>query len=240
MPDIKVFQNENELFDATANFIIDLAAASIAAHGRFSIALSGGHTPEKLYALLAKEEYTSLIDWNKIFVFWGDERCVASDDPLNNAKMAKDLLLNKVPIPAENIFPTPVGLSPAEGAIEYERQIKFFFDDLTPKFDLILLGMGDNAHTASLFPGTDILNETMRLVKEVYVEEQKMFRITMTAPLINHAHNIVFLLTGKSKAATLKTVLNAPYQPAIYPVQLIKPINGKLYWFVDAEAASLL
>ena len=240
MPNIKVFQNENELFDSTANFIIDLAAASIVATGRFSIALSGGNTPEKLYALLAQPVYAEQIDWNKTFVFWGDERCVASDDPLNNAKMAKDLLLNKVPIPTENIFETPVGLAPAEGAIEYERQIKFFFDDLSPKFDLILLGMGDNAHTASLFPGTNILNETTRLVKEVYVEEQKMFRITMTAPLINHAHNIVFLLTGKAKAAILKTVLNTPYEPNKYPVQLIKPIKGKLYWFVDAEAASLL
>jgi 6-phosphogluconolactonase len=240
MSNIKVYNTDSELFDATANFIIDLAAASIATTGRFTISLSGGNTPEKLYALLAKEEYASQIDWNKTFVFWGDERCVASDDPLNNAKMAKDLLLNKVPVPTENIFETPVGLSPAEAAIEYERQIKFFFDDLTPTFDLVLLGMGDNAHTASLFPGTDILNETTRLVKEVYVEEQKMFRITMTAPLINLAHNIVFLLTGKAKAKTLKTVLNAPYEPNKYPVQLIKPINGKLYWFVDAEAASLL
>jgi 6-phosphogluconolactonase len=240
MSDIKVFQNDTELCEATANFIIELAAESIAERGRFSIALSGGNTPEKLYTLLAKEEYATQIDWNKTFVFWGDERYVASDDPLNNARMAKSLLLDKVSIPAENIYPIPVGLAPAEGAVEYERQIKFFFDDLTPNFDLILLGMGDNAHTASLFPGTEILNETTRLVKEVYVEEQKMFRITMTAPLINHAHNIVFLLTGKAKAQTLKTVLNAPFQPSIYPVQLIKPTNGKLYWFVDAEAASLL
>src|SRR5258707_839328 len=123
MSNIKTYSTDTELFDATANFIIELAAASIASKGRFSIALSGGHTPEKLYALLAQPAYAELINWNKVFVFWGDERCVDSNDPLNNAKMAKDLLLDKVAIPAENIFPTPVDLSPAEGAIEYERQI---------------------------------------------------------------------------------------------------------------------
>jgi 6-phosphogluconolactonase len=239
-PDIKIFKDDTELFNAAANFIIELAAASIAANGRFTISLSGGSTPEKLYRLLASEEYAKQIDWKNTFVFWGDERCVASDDPLNNARMAKSLLLDKVSIPAENIYATPVNQSPADNAIEYEKQIKAFFGDTNPKFDLILLGMGDNAHTASLFPGTDILHETNRLVKEVYVEEQKMYRITMTAPLINLAQNILFLITGKAKAETLKTVLNVPYQPDKYPVQLIKPTEGKLYWFIDTAAASLL
>jgi 6-phosphogluconolactonase len=238
--DIKIFKDETELFNAAASFLIKTAADAIAARGRFTISLSGGHTPEKLYALLAQDTYSKQIDWSKTFVFWGDERCVASDDPLNNARMAKSLLLDKVAIPQENIYPTPVDLSPADGAVKYEQQIKTFFGNEAPRFDLILLGMGDNAHTASLFPGTDILKETSRLVKEVYVEEQKMFRITMTAPLINLAYNIVFLLTGKAKTATLRTVLNVPYQPDKYPVQLIKPTEGKLYWFIDSEAASLL
>jgi 6-phosphogluconolactonase len=231
---IKIFQNEPELFKSAAAFIIDVAAKAIKENGRFSLVLSGGSTPSKLFELLATPAYAAQLDWSKTFVFWGDERYAPFNDKLNNAKTAKELLLDKVPIPAENIFRIPVGPSPAVAADIYEQTVKDFFKNSLPDFDLVLLGMGDNAHIA------DILNETTRLVKEVYVEEQQMFRITMTAPLINLAKNIVFLLTGKAKAQTFKTVLNAPYQPSLYPVQLIKPVNGELYWFADAEAASLL
>jgi 6-phosphogluconolactonase len=237
---LQSFQTDDLLFETIANFIIELAHKTIDTKGKFTLVLSGGNTPNQLYTLLASDAFSKRMPWKNTVVFWGDERCVGLEDKLNNAHVAISLLLDKVAIPKSNIFPIPVNLPPAEAAIEYEKQIHSFFGNTTPRFDLILLGMGDNAHTASLFPGTDILQETTRLVKEVYVEEQKMFRITMTAPLINLAHTVVFLLTGKSKAQTLKTVLSVPYQPAIYPVQLIKPIDGKLYWFTDAEAASLL
>ena len=125
-----------------------------------------------------------------------------------------------------------------DAALNYGKMLKDFFAGNPPKFDLILLGLGENGHTASLFPGTDVIHEKDRWVKEVYVSDQSMYRITMTAPLINFARNIVFLVTGSSKAGVLNTVLNGPYEPDIYPAQLINPVNGKLYWFIDKEASA--
>jgi 6-phosphogluconolactonase len=142
-------------------------------------------------------------------------------------------------IPAANIFPIPVDKEPAGGAIEYEQTIKNFFKEEAPVFDIVFLGLGENGHTASLFPGTDVLLERRKLVRELYVEEQKMYRITMTAPLINQARDIIFLVEGTAKAEVLNTVLNAPYQPEKYPAQLIKPVSGNLYWFADNKAATV-
>ena len=234
------FENGEAFIKAVADFIIAIANKAVAEKERFTIALSGGNTPNKLYSLLATDEYSKQIPWKNTFVFWGDERCVALSDEQNNAHVAISLLLDKVGIPPLNIFPIPVNLPPEEAAIQYEQTIKSFFGHETPSFDLILLGLGENAHTASLFPGTEVLHEQKRLVKEVYVDEQKMFRVTMTVPLINLANNIAFLLTGKSKAEVLKTVLTAPYQPEKYPAQLIKPINGKLFWLADKDASALI
>lgn len=236
--DIKVFKDVAELCESTANFIIDLANRSIAAKGQFVLVLSGGSTPNELYKLLATETFQKKMPWKNTIIFWGDERCVGLDDKLNNAYVAKSLLLDKIDIPATNIHITPVNLSPAEAANKYEQDLKDFFKSKPPQFDLIFLGLGENAHTASLFPGTEVLHEKNRWVKEVYVEEQKMYRVTMTEPLINQAHNIIFLVTGKSKAEVLYTIFNSPYQPEKYPAQLIRPVNGNLYWFVDETAAA--
>jgi 6-phosphogluconolactonase len=237
---IQIFKNGEPFFKGVANFIIDIANKSVNKNEKFVIALSGGNTPNQLYSLLATEEYSKHIPWKNTFIFWGDERCVGLYDNQNNAHVAISLLLDKVNIPLLNSFPIPVNLPPEKAALQYEQTITSFFGKDAPVFDLILLGLGENAHTASLFPGTNILTEQNRLVKEVYVEEQKMFRVTMTAPLINRAKNIAFLLTGQAKAEVLKTVLTAPYQPNKYPAQLIKPTNGKLFWLVDEEAASLV
>lgn len=237
--ELKVFQKDEELFAEAASLIINIANKYIKERGRFTISLSGGHTPEKLYGLLATDKYSKQINWEKVMIFWGDERCVPLDDPDNNAHMARQFLLSKINIPSKNIYPIPVNLPPQQAAIKYEGEITSFFGSESPGFDLILLGIGDNAHTASLFPYTPVLNEQKALVKEVYVEEQKMFRITMTAPLINKSSNVLFLVTGKEKSIALEKILNGPYQPDKYPAQLIKP-QGKLYWFADKEAASLL
>jgi 6-phosphogluconolactonase len=234
------FPNGEPFFKAVANFIIEIANKSVKETGKFIVALSGGNTPNKLYTLLATEEYSKQIPWQHTFIFWGDERCVGLDDKLNNAHVAISLLLDKVDIPLLNIFTIPVNLFPEEAAVQYEQTIKSFFGKDVPVFDLILLGLGENAHTASLFPGTEVVNERKDFVKSVYVDEQKMFRVTMTAPLINLAKNIAFLLTGKAKAEVLKTVLTEPYQPDKYPAQLIRPINGKLFWLADEDAASLV
>ena len=237
---IQVFQTPEKLTEATAEFIVKTAKDAVSTRGRFAISLSGGHTPERLYTLLSKPPFVSQMPWDKTFVFWGDERCVPSDDPQNNARMAKVLLLNHITIPAANIYPIPVDMSPADAANDYEKTINNFFKEEAPRFDLILLGLGENGHTASLFPGTEVVFEKSRLVKEVYVDEQKMFRITMTAPLINQAYNIMFLMEGAGKAEILNTVLNTAYQPEKYPAQLIKPVNGNLYWYMDQKAAALL
>jgi len=236
---IQIF-DAGELAKAVAEFIVKIANEAIDTSGRFVIALSGGHTPETLYSVLCTEPYQGRIAWDKTFVFWGDERCVPSDNEQNNARMAKKFLLNHVDIPQSNIYPVPVDLPPEMAGAAYENSIKQFFGSEEPSFHLILLGLGENGHTASLFPGSDTLTDDTHLVRDVYVPEQKMYRITMTANLINQARNIVFLVEGEGKADILNTVLTVPYQPDKYPAQLIKPVDGNLYWFVDNKAATLL
>lgn len=237
---LEVLQSSELLYRNAAGFIIKSAKKAVADRGRFSISLSGGHTPEQLYALLSTAPYSDQVPWNNTYIFWGDERCVPATDERNNSHMARRALLDKVPVPEENIFPVRVELSPTEAAIAYEQAIKEFFRHHTPEFDLILLGLGENGHTASLFPHTEVLNETTRLVQEVYIEELDMNRVTMTVPLINKAHDVLFLVTGKEKAPILRTILKDTFDPDNYPAQLIHPEPGNLHWMLDADAASLL
>ena len=234
--DLQVFPTSYELNSAAVAFIIEAANEAIGVRGHFSIALSGGHTPEQLYALLAEAPYCDQMPWEKTFVFWGDERCVPIDDKRNNAYMAKLALLDKVNIPIENIHPIPINLTPADAAKKYEEELNIFFKDEPKHFDLILLGLGTNGHTASLFPGTPVVNEQTVGIREVYLPDDKMYRITMTAPLINLACNILFLVTGTEKTAILKAVLTGHYTPTLYPAQLIQPPEGILHWFADREA----
>jgi len=237
---IQIFQTHEELAEASVKFIIETAKQAIETNGRFVISLSGGHTPERLYTLLSKPPFRDQVQWNKTFVFWGDERCVPPDDKQNNANMARTLLLDLIDIPPLNINAVPVELPPRKAANEYENTLKRFFGKEAPRFDIILLGLGENGHTASLFPDAGIIFESHNWIMEVYVPEQKMFRITMTPDLINQAHNIIFLVEGENKAAILKTVLTADYQPDKFPAQRIKPLNGNLYWFIDSKAAAHL
>jgi 6-phosphogluconolactonase len=237
---IQVFQTPDELNKVAAQLIIDIGGKCIAANGRFTLSLSGGETPKKLYALLSEHPYREQLEWKKTFVFWGDERCVPLNDERNNAYQAKLLLLNKIDIPFSNIYSIPVNLSPKDAGKQYEKELKTFFGTGSPNFDLILLGLGKNGHTASLFPGTKVIEEKAVGVREVYIEEEKMFRVTMTAPLINMAHHILFLINGKEKSEILNNVLTSSYQPNNYPAQLIKPVDGELYWFVDSTAGVLL
>lgn len=237
---LDVFKTTDALNRAAAEFIIAAANKAVDANGRFIIALSGGKTPGNLYALLAQPFYSDRMPWKNTFVFWGDERCVPLNDERNNAYQATVSLLGKVDIPGANIHIIPVNLSPAEAAMKYEQGLDDFFGEEPKCFDCILLGLGENGHTASLFPGTKVLNDVTEGIREVYIKEDNMFRVTMTAPLINHAHHILFLVTGQAKAAILEKVLTGPYQPEIFPAQLIKPVAGELYWFVDHAAASLV
>jgi 6-phosphogluconolactonase len=232
-----------DLFQAAAEEVIRSATDAVAQRGRFTIALSGGSTPRNLYTLIAANASATL-PWSQMFFFWGDERHVAPDNPDSNYRMAKEALLSKVPVPPANIFPVPAENPDATQAAEiYEQTLREFFAVAPgefPRFDLILLGMGPDGHTASLFPETPALQEKSRLVVANWVEKLGSSRITFTLPLLNAARRVAFLVSGTDKAAALHEVLegNAPAEK--YPSRLVQPSEGKVTWFVDRAAASEL
>jgi 6-phosphogluconolactonase len=217
------------------------AEAAIAARGRFCVALSGGNTPRSVYALLAEEKKDSL-PWAKVYIFFGDERCVPPDHPDSNYRMARESLLSKVPIPPENVLRVHAELPAETAAEQYDRDLRTFFrvaDGAWPDFDLILLGIGDDGHTASLFPGTAALKEQSRQVVANWVEKFHTYRITLTYPVLNHAEEVLFLGAGKSKAQILRDLFD-PAKMGAYPAQAVRPKDGRLLWLADQDAASLL
>jgi 6-phosphogluconolactonase len=242
MTKIDVFSDKEALLRAVAERIVVLAKGMIAAQGQFSIGLSGGSTPRPLFELLATNEFASRLDWANIHVFWGDERAVPPDHADSNYRMTREALLDHVDLPETNIHRIRGEIDPVQAAAEYEQVLRVFFDQAAklPRFDLLLLGMGSDGHTASLFPGTDALREKTRWVRANYVPKLDAWRITLTLPAINAAAQVWFLVAGQSKAETLQAVLHGPRQPQIYPAQLVQPDEGELAWLVDAAAASLL
>jgi 6-phosphogluconolactonase len=236
---VRIFNTKEEITSQAANIFIAAAQNAIEKQGRFVVALTGGSSPVALYTLLATAPYKNKIDWEKVFVFWGDERWVPLDDALSNAKMADDTLLSHVSISKNNIFPMyKEGVSAEAYALEYEESIKSITGE-DGQFDLILLGMGDDGHTASLFPGQAVLQEQYKWVAAYYLESQTMFRITLTAALINRAKQIVVLTFGENKAQALNEVLYGAYDPEKYPTQLIKPLDGELLFLTDKAATSM-
>ncbi len=239
MHNVKVLQDSFALYGAAAEEFIGCASKSIAGHGRFCVALSGGSTPRGVYSLLA--ERPAGLQWNNIFVFFGDERHVPPDHPDSNFRMAQEALLSKVPIPAANVFRIRAELDATQAAQEYEDQLRSFFTlkpGESPRFDLIMLGLGDDGHTASLFPGSAALSETSRLVVANWVEKFQQYRITLTYPVINHAAEVMFLVSGAGKAQILKDVLSGEGEK--YPAQRVRPKNGVLLWLADQDSARLL
>ena len=241
--DLRTLSTPQDLFHAAAEEVLAAAAEAVAERGRFTIALSGGSTPKSLYALIAANASASL-PWDQMFFFWGDERHVPPDDPDSNYGMAKETLLSKIPTPPANIFPSPAENPDAAAAADaYEQTLRKFFG-LTPgqfpRFDLILLGMGPDGHTASLFPDTAALQEKSRLVIANWVEKLQTDRITLTLPVLNAARCVAFLVSGTDKAAVLREVLEGSAPAQKYPSKLVQPGEGKLIWFVDRAAASEL
>jgi len=226
--------------NALAAYFIKVAQDSIAAKGKFSVALSGGSSPKKLYQLLASPVYSGEIDWEKVYFFFGDERNVPKDSPDSNYLMAKKALFDPLEISTLNIFPVDTSLPPTAAAQKYFEDIEQFFDEDELAFDLVLLGLGDNSHTASLFPHTPVLHDTTPGVKEVWLEDQQVFRITMNAPLINEAKQIAFLVYGEGKAIAVHHVLEDEEDIDEYPAQLIDSIVGEVQWFLDEAAAENL
>jgi 6-phosphogluconolactonase len=236
---LNIFNNENEVLAALAAHFVKIANESIAAHGKFSVALSGGNSPKKLHELLASS-FHDKVEWDKVYFFFGDERYVPQTDKDSNYLMAKNTLFAPLNISPSNIFPVDTSLSPKEAAEKYEEEIETFFDDGELSFDLILLGLGDNSHTASLFPFTPVLHDRTPGVKDVFLQDQQVYRITLNAPLINEAQHIAFLVYGEGKAIAVHHVLEDDEDIEEFPAQLIEPIVGEIQWFLDTAAAGML
>ena len=239
---IAKYPDLDTLSQQAAQYTVQLANQAIVTHGRFTIALAGGSTPKKLYALLAGEPYHSQIDWASVEVFWGDERCVPPDSEDSNFHMAQEALLSKVPIPASQVHRMPAGQPDHEAACQaYTAEIRRTFGtDGIPSFDLIQLGIGPEGHTASLFPHQASLHEQQRLVMPVTVPKPPPERLTFTPPLLNAARHVLFLVAGAEKADVVHAILEGEYQPDEYPAQIVRPTNGELTWMLDTAAASKL
>jgi 6-phosphogluconolactonase len=238
--EVRVFASGDELMWAAAEEVVSRAEEAVRERGRFAWALSGGSTPRALFRLLAGPPQRERMPWSAAHVFWGDERHVPPDHPDSNFRMARESLLDAVPIPPGNIHRI-LAEEPADAAAaDYEAELRAFFalaPGEWPRFDLVLLGLGKEAHTASLFPGGEAVRETRRLVVAPWVESQRTHRITLTPPVLNHARLVAFLVTGEDKAEALRAVLEGERDPDRYPAQIVE---GNRLWMVDEAAAQLL
>ncbi len=239
--DLHVVADAAQLAEEASRFFVQRASEAIAARGVFRVALSGGSTPRALYERLAGEQS---VDWAHVHLFFGDERHVPPDHPDSNYRMVKEALLSRAPIPDANVHRIRTELQDAaEAANDYERAVRSAFglaQGAWPRFDLVLLGMGPDGHTASLFPDTPVLHERSRIASAVWVVPMQTWRVTLTPPVLNQARAVLFLVSGAEKAETLRAVLEGPADPDRLPAQLIAPTAGATHWFVDAPAAARL
>ena len=236
--DIIVCQDIAELSRQSAERFSQLVKQSVQRSGQFTVALSGGSTPRHLYSLLASPDYESQIPWKNVQLFWGDERCVPPDHPESNFRMVEAALLSRIKIPAENIHRMAGEREPQAAATEYEKHLQEFFGlprGALPRFDLILLGIGEDGHTASLFPGSDALEETKHLVVAPFVDKLESYRLSLTLPVLNHGAAVWFLVTGSGKAAAVREVLGGSSD---LPAAKVQPVSGRLIWFITQDAAS--
>ncbi len=236
---ITTFKDISELSQYAARSFIGIANKAIAERGRFLAALSGGSTPMRLYELLGNQ-FHDKVDWSRAHFFWGDERCVPVDDAGNSYGQTKKVLFDK--IGTTNIHRVNSDLAPDSAAMDYANTLKVFSEPPLdwPRFDLVLLGMGDDGHTASLFPNSPVDVTSPTLAVTANYQDRPANRVTLTQLVINDAYEIWFLVAGKNKAETLLNVLDGAYKPKLYPAQRIKPTDGNLVWMIDEEAASLL
>jgi 6-phosphogluconolactonase len=240
--DLNIYSDAEQLARAAAELFVSLSASAIHVRGRFRVVLSGGSTPRRVYELLSTGEFSVRIDWKVVDLFWGDERYVSADNRESNYRMTAETLLSHISIPQENVHRVRTEISPpAAAASAYEIEVRKSFRNTSfiPQFDLIFLGLGTNGHTASLFPRSAALSEQHRLVVADFVSEVNMWRISMTAPLLNRGRTVAFLVEGSQKAEVLHEVLLGPKNPQRFPAQLIAP-EGKLLWMLDEAAAKLV
>jgi 6-phosphogluconolactonase len=238
---IEVLSDLEALSLRAASIFVSASKNSIAAKKQFAVAISGGSTPRGLYMLLGSEAYCDQVDWQCVHFFWADERCVPKDDEASNFRTAFDTLLSKIALPDKNIHRIKGEKGPDKAARDYEEEIRRFFGESErPGFDLIILGVGEDGHTASLFPGTKSLEETVRLAIPVYLGEPRKNRITLTLPVLNNADQILFLVTGPSKASVLSEILGEREKRKLLPAGLINPLRGSMIWLIDQGAAGKL
>ncbi|UXP31573.1 6-phosphogluconolactonase [Reichenbachiella agarivorans] len=237
---LHIFEQQDTLLSSLADFIVAESKQAITREGRFSLVLSGGSSPKRLYELLASDAYRDQVEWNKVFFFFGDERYVPLTDVQSNYLMAKTALFDPLQIATDHIYAMDTAQTPEEAALCYQQDLEAYFGTKTPHFDIILLGLGDNVHTASLFPYTQLLHEQKAWVKAEYINEVKMNRITLTAPIINQANHIAFLIFGAGKAEAIQSAMSDTLDIDKYPAQLIQPDHGVLHWFLDQDAARLV
>ena len=242
-PEVKVWLDALRLFRAAADEFTRVAREAVAARGRFSVALSGGTTPRSVYALLAEDDPRTRLPWDKVHFFFGDERNVPPSNPDSNYRMAQEAMFSRISVPEGNIHRIEAELKAEDAADAYQQLLRSFFalkPGELPRFDLVLLGMGPDGHTASLFPGSTALAETSRLVAANWVEKFKAFRITLTFPVLNQAAEVLFLVSGADKAEMLRNVLRGDRSAATYPAQRVQPQSGRLLWYADQAAAARL
>jgi 6-phosphogluconolactonase len=243
--DLLVAADPTALAQEAAKQILTIAEEAVTRRGSFSVVLAGGSTPRRLYSLLAAEPYCTHVPWSNTHLFWGDERAVPPEHPDSNFGMAKVALLRHVPIPANRVHRMPAERADLDAAAaEYENEIARTFavrpSDEPPAFDLVLLGLGTDGHTASLFPHTPAIRETRQWVVSHYVSQLKASRLTLTAPILNRAATILFLVSGIEKATALQAIFEGPSDPERLPAQLIRPVTGRLVWLTDRAAAGRL
>ncbi len=237
---MEVVRDAPEVAERGAEIFREIAQRAVEARGRFMVALAGGSTPRALYTRLASEHYALRVPWQATHVFWGDERCVPPESEESNYRMAYETLLCRVPVPREQVHRMRGEDEPESAAHNYARVLETEFRESTPRFDLILLGMGEDGHTASLFPRSEALDDTEHLVIAPFIEKLGAHRLTITFRVINAAAHVVFLVAGASKAATLRAVLKNERDEHELPARMVRPTSGELLWLVDEAAASLL
>lgn len=239
-PTVAIYPDAGALSRAAAEACVRLIGDAVSHRGRCSVALSGGNTPRPLYRLLAAE-YGARVLWANVHLFWGDERYMPQDDPRSNYRMAKETLLDGLPVPPQNVHPMQTGFSdPDQAAAAYEQELREYFGSGPPRFDLILLGMGVDGHTASLFPGSDALTEPVRWVMPVRAPIEPALRLTLPLHVLNRAAHVYFVVAGTAKADALARVLAGERDPQTCTASHVTPIDGEVIWWTDAAAAALL
>lgn len=237
--ELRVFPTPEAVAQAVADAFVEDAREAVGARGTFFVALAGGTTPKAAYHFLAQEPRRSAIDWRNVQMFFGDERCVPPEDADSNYKMACDAMLNALAVPAENVHRMEGEIDPQTAAARYAALLRERLGD-EPRFDLIMLGMGADGHTASLFPGSDPHADEDQLVRAPYVDKMKSYRITLTPRVLNNARHIIVATEGLTKAPALYAVRKGPYDPQLHPIQALAPVDGSLTWYVDRAAAAEL